>query len=263
MRDSTRHVSTQGVVLRYTNYKEADRMVTLFSPERGKISVLARGCRKQNSRLLSATELFSYGEYMLYKKGDFHIMTGSNIQESFYDIRNDLDKLVYGSYILDLTGEVVNPGEGDSYLFFLLLQTLSYLCYSTSNPEDIIHVFEMKLMDHLGYRPILNACIMCGRKLEGTPSPKGSLSFDIRQGGLICRNCPRGDGKIYNLNLGTIKTMEYILDMDIKGLNVFKIPSSINKELDRTLWAYIEDRLGKRLKTRQFIKDFYRQKDIN
>ncbi|HZJ82789.1 MAG TPA: DNA repair protein RecO [Clostridia bacterium] len=263
MKESTRHVCTQGVVLRYTNFKEADRMLTLFSPDRGKISVLARGCRKQNSRLLSATELFTYGEYTLFKRGDFHIMTGANIHDSFYEIRNDLDKLIYGSYILDLTKEVVNPEQEDSHLFFMLLQSLSYLCYSALNPEDLVHVFEIKLMDYLGYRPILDACIICGRKLESVPGPKGSISFDVRQGGLICRSCPRGEGKVYNINLGTIKTMEFILDMDLKGLNILKIPSAINKELDKILWAYTEERLGKRLKTRQFIEDFYRKMEIN
>ena len=104
----------QRVVLRYTNFNEADRMLTLFSPELGKISVLARGCRKAKSRFLAATELFCYGEYTLYRRGDFHIMTQANILDSFYEIRNDMDKLLYASYVINLTEEVVSPGQGIS-----------------------------------------------------------------------------------------------------------------------------------------------------
>ena len=95
MKEITRNLPTQGVVLRYTNFREADRMITLLSPDLGKISVMARGCRKPKSRFLTATELFCYGDYVLYRKGDFHIMTQANIHDSFYEIRNDIEKLSY------------------------------------------------------------------------------------------------------------------------------------------------------------------------
>ena len=249
MKEVTRHLPTQGVVLRYTNFKEADRMITLLSPELGKISVLARGCRKAKSRFLAATELFCYGEYVLYRKGDFHIMTQANIHDSFYEIRNDIDKLIYSSYILDLTEEVASPGQEENHLFYLLLQVLSYLCYSDLNPEDITRVFEIKLMDHLGYRPILDHCIICG-------SDNKPYYFDARQGGLICAACHNMEKRGYNIQMGTVKTIEHILDMDIKRLNVLKIPSPTRQELDRILEAYIEERLEKKLKTRQFIQEF-------
>ncbi|MGB3926841.1 MAG: DNA repair protein RecO [Caldicoprobacterales bacterium] len=249
MKKVIRHLPTQGVVLRYTNFKEADRMVTLLSPTLGKISVMARGCRKPNSRFLSATELFCYGDYVLYKKDDFHVMTQASVNDSFYDIRNDLEKLSYSSYILELTEEVASPGQEDNHLFYLLLQTLSYLCYSDLNPKDITHAFEIKLMDHLGYRPILDRCMICGTKNK-------SYYFDVRQGGLICGSCHNMGETGYNIQMGTIKTIEYILNMDFKRLNILKIPTSTSKELDRILEAYIIERMEKKLKTRQFIQEF-------
>ncbi len=252
MKEITRHLPTQGVVLRYTNFKEADRMITLLSPELGKISVLARGCRKAKSRFLTATELFCYGEYVLYRRGDFHIMTQATVLDSFYDIRNDINKLIYSSYVLDLTEEVASPGQEDNHLFYLLLQTLSYLSYSDLNPQDITHFYEIKLMDHLGYRPILDKCMICGSETK-------PFYLDVRQGGLICAACHKESGVGYNIQMGTIKTIEYILNMDIKRLNILKIPHSISQELDRLLEAYIEERLDKKLKTRQFIKEFNRR----
>lgn len=253
MKEITRHLPTQGVVLRYTNFREADRMITLLSPNLGKISVMAKGCRKPNSRLLAATELFCYGDYVLYKKGDFHIMTQATINDSFYEIRNGIEKLSYSSYILELTEEVASPGQEDNHLFYLLLQILSYLCYSDLRPEDITHVYEIKLMDHLGYRPVLDSCMICGTKAD-------SYYFDVRQGGLICGICHKMEKTGYNIQMGTIKTMEYILNMDIKRINILKIPPSISQELDRILEAYIVERLEKKLKTRQFIEQYTRIK---
>ncbi|NLI60239.1 MAG: DNA repair protein RecO [Clostridiales bacterium] len=253
MKEITRHLPTQGVVLRYTNFREADRMITLLSPELGKISVLARGCRKQKSRFLSATELFAYGDYVLYRKGDFHIMTQANVRDSFYEIRNDFNKLVYSSYILDLTDEVASPGQEDYHLFYLLLQILSYLCYSDLCPKDITHVFEVKLMAHLGYRPVLDSCMNCG-------SNSKSYHFDVREGGLICDDCHNMVKRGYTIQMGTIRTIEHILDMDIKRLNILKIPAPIKEELDRILEAYVEERLEKRLKTRQFMKKISRER---
>lgn len=179
-------------------------------------------------------------------------MTQANIHDSFYEIRNDLDKLIYSSYILDLTEEVASPGQEDNHLFYLLLQTLSYLCYSDLNPEDITRVFEIKLMDHLGYRPVLDSCIICGSNTD-------PYHFDVRQGGLICAACHNMGERGYNIQMGTIKTIEHILDMDFKRLNILKIPLSIRQELDRILEAYIEERLDKKLKTRQFIQAFSRK----
>ncbi len=249
MKEVTRNLPTQGVVLRYTNFREADRMITLFSPELGKVSALARGCRKSKSRFLAATELFCYGDYTLYRKGDSHIITYANIHDSFYEIRNDIDKLIYASYVLDLTEEVVNPGQEDNHLFYLLLQILSYMCYSDLNPKDITLVFEIKVMAHIGYRPMLDKCILCGTNAK-------PYYFDIRQGGLLCINCYNRGEKSYSIQMGTIKTLEYILDMDIKRLNVLKIPPYVRHELEEILAAYIEERLEKRFKTREFIQKF-------
>jgi DNA repair protein RecO (recombination protein O) len=160
-----------------------------------------------------------------------------------------MDKLLYASYVINLTEEVVSPGQGDIHLFYLLLQTLSYFCYSDLEPELITHVFEIKLLDHIGYRPVLDNCMICG-------SNKGPYHFDIVEGGLVCTNCFNANRIGNNIQMGTIKTIEYVLDMDMNRMNILKIPSSIMEELDEILKAYIEERIEKRLKSRQFIDDF-------
>src|SRR5690606_22270619 len=122
-------VPMQGIVLRYSNFKEADRMLTILTPDRGKIQVLARGCRKQKSRFLSASELFSFSDCMLFEYMDIYILTGADINDVFFDIRNDVERFAYGTYILNLTEISANPEEGSYPLFYLLLYSITMLAY--------------------------------------------------------------------------------------------------------------------------------------
>jgi len=227
-------------------------MLTLFSSEYGKMSVLARGCRKVKSKFLAVTQLFAYGEYILYRKGDIYILTQGDIIDAFFDIREDMEKYAYASYIVDLTEEVIVAGEHNTPLFYLLLHTLSYLAYSNLNPEDVTHVFELKLCDIMGYRPHLDFCMSCGS------TAFDSVYFNPSKGGIICSKCYNGDKKGYNIQKGTVQIMRYILDMDIKRINILKMSSESRAQLDKIMSFYLEERLEKRLKTRKFIEDLHR-----
>jgi DNA repair protein RecO (recombination protein O) len=242
-------VRTQGVVLRYTNFKEADRMLTIFSPDKGKMQVLARGCRKPKSRILAASQLFCYGDYIFYKTKELYIMTQTQVKDSFFDIRTDMGKLAYGSYILNLTEEAVNYEERNYRLFYLLLQSLTYLSYGDMEPQDITHVFELKLIDLLGYRPVLEKCIICDRVPENNP-----IFFDISQGGIICSKCNSANKYGYNIHMSTLQTMRYILDMDMRRLGILKFSNLVRNELNQVLANYLSQRLEKSVRSRKFIE---------
>lgn len=241
-------IRTQGVVLRYTDFKESDRMLTLFSPKYGKMSILARGCRKPKSKFLSVTQLFAYGEYILLRKGDIYILTQGDIIDTFFDIRVDVEKYAYASYVIDLVEEVIVAGEQNTPLFYLLLQVLSYFAYSDLNPRDITHIFELKLADIMGYRPDLDSCMVCSLPVSNP------VYFSPSKGGLICSECYKVDKEGYNIQMGTVQVMRYILDMDLKRMGILKISPQYRGELDKILSSYLEKRLEKRLKTRNFIE---------
>ncbi|MDN5277108.1 MAG: repair protein RecO [Clostridiales bacterium] len=241
-------VRTEGVVLRYTNFKEADRMLTVFSPDRGKMQVLARGCRKPSSRLLAASQVFCYADYVFIKSKEIYIATQAEVKNSFYNIRNDVERLAYGTYILNLTEEAVNYEEGNFRLFYMLLHTLSHLAYGEVSPEDITHIFELKLIDVLGYRPVLDRCLVCGEKPESNP-----LFFSASQGGIICPQCNNDIKDGYTIHRSTLQTMRYILDVDIRRLGGLKFSQFVRDELDSILSYYLSHRLEKSIKARQFI----------
>ena len=122
--------SNTAIVLRYANYRENDRMLTLFSPTRGLVEAVARGCRRPKSKLLSASELFALGEFELFEKDGRYTVTGFTLTENFYALREDWERLNCGVYLLSLCEAAVQPGENAQELFMLLLHTLSRLTFT-------------------------------------------------------------------------------------------------------------------------------------
>lgn len=244
--------NTPGIVLRYTNVNESDRMLTVFSPDRGRLSVLARGCRKPGSKFLSAAQLFSYCSFTLRPYRDINILVQSDIYNNFYNISQDMQRLANASYILNLTDEVVHAGEGNRDIFSLLLNVLTYLTYIDINPEHITYMYELKFISLIGYQPELYNCINCGSKdMDG-------MIFFLDEGGLYCKACvqstrDRSHSRSFPISPGTICTMRHMLEMDISGIKVLKFYSEIKKQLNIILSEYIFCKLDKKIKSREFI----------
>ena len=175
---------TNAIVLRRADYRDNDRMLTLFSPTLGRIDALCRGCRRQKSPLLAAGELFCTGEYALYQTGERCTVVSCQVTETYYPLRADYERLSHGMYALELCAAAVQPGQENERLFLLLLRSLAHLCYGTSEPRRVTAVFLMGLTSLLGFRPQVGRCVRCGRPvLDGSgaglcpdPHPNGLAS---------------------------------------------------------------------------------------
>lgn len=124
-------ITTNAIVLRRVDYRENDRMLTLFSPTLGRIDALCRGCRRQKSPLMAASELFCTGEYVLYQARERTTVVSCQITDSYYPLRVDYERLSHGMYALELCSAAVQPAQENERLFLLLLKSLAYLCYDT------------------------------------------------------------------------------------------------------------------------------------
>ncbi len=170
------------IVLRFANYRENDRMLTLFSPTRGLVEAVARGCRRPKSKLLSASEPFALGEFELFEKNGRFTVTGFTLTESFYALREDWDRLSCGMYLLALCEAAVQPGENAQELFMLLLHTLSRLTFTRQPWKPLLTGFLAHFAACEGFRPRLKHCVCCGRPL----GPEEPVWFDLREGGAVC-----------------------------------------------------------------------------
>ena len=146
-------ITTHAIVVRRADYRENDRMITLFSPTMGRIDAQCRGCRRQKSPLMAASELFCAGEYVLYQTHDRATVVSCQVSDTYYALRSDYEKLSHGMYMLELCGAAIQPGQENERLFMLLLRSLAHLCYGEAAPRRITAVFLMGMTSLLGFRP--------------------------------------------------------------------------------------------------------------
>ena len=175
------------IVLRRVNYRDNDRMVTLLSPSRGRIDAMIRNCRKPKSHNLNAAELFALGDYMLHETGGHIMVTSVHLIETFYPLRSDYTRLTCGTWLLSLAEAVAEPEQEQQELFMLLLHTLSRLAFSDQPWKPLLSGFLLHFSACQGFKPRLNHCCLCGRPLAEEPP----LFFDAAEGGLCCGNCRR------------------------------------------------------------------------
>lgn len=204
-------VTTQGIVLRHADYREHDRMLTLLSPQLGRVEALCRGCKKPQSPLLAASEWFSLGEYVLYAGKGRMTVTSCNLTESFYPLRTDYDRLKYATYLLSLAEASAQPGERAVELFTLLARSLFRLSYGEKSPEAITAAFLLHFSAISGYRPRLSHCVHCGKRMEDSEI----RLMDLEEGGLICASCAQTLDAVQRVSPAQVNWMREILAIGI------------------------------------------------
>ncbi|WP_027338665.1 DNA repair protein RecO [Halonatronum saccharophilum] len=240
---------TDAIVLRSYPFKEADKIISLYTKDKGKIKVIAKGVSKTKSSLSAALQPFTYNNILVYKgKSDLGKLSQCDIKESFSKLTSDIYKMSYASYIVEIIDGFTIEYEENSVLFTLLLLNLR-LINNLDDLDILLRIFELKLLKLLGYQPYLEGCIECGREL------KGSLRFNYQSGGVIC-SCTNKIGK--RISIGSLKYMRLISRLDYKGLLRLKVPQYAKEELEKIIPAYIESLLGKKIKSLAFIKDLNR-----
>ncbi len=239
-------VVTQAIVLRRVDYRDNDRILTLLSPELGKMEAAARGCKRPRSALLAASEMFCYGEYALFSGKGRTTVTSCALQDSFYPLRADFDRLTRATFLLNCAEAAAQPGEQSAQLFTLLLRSLSRLAYSQIDESAVTCAFLLHFSDILGFRPRLYHCADCGEELARGEG--GILSFEA--GGVVCRKCrekaPYG---------AWITGAERAWLSDIRAVGVEKTALPHEDAPLQAMRQYVETSLDRRLKSGRFLRN--------
>lgn len=195
-------ITTKGIVLRYANYRDHDRMLTLLSPQYGRVAALSRGCRRPKSALMPASELFVTGEFVLYMQNERCTLTSCALDDTFYPLRLEPYRLTCASYMTALCSAAAQPGQSAAELYALLLKGLYYLAYdSEADALSTTTAFLLLFADATGYRPRLSRCAHCRTPLTFECGGQ----FDLSAGGLCCPAC--ASRSTYPLTLEQIKWM--------------------------------------------------------
>lgn len=177
--------STDALVLRSTDSGDYDRLLTLLTPEHGKIYVMAKGARSQKSRSASLTQPYVFVNCEIYRKNDMNWLRGGSVLEYFNGLRNDIEKLSLAAYLADIAGEVT--GEYVPAIDILRMTLNSYYGINKEilPPEQIKAVYEWRTAGYAGYMPDMTCCRACRREVGE------SIYLDVMNGRLICSDCLR------------------------------------------------------------------------
>lgn len=228
---------TKAIVTGYTDYRDDDRMLTLFSAERGRIDCKARSCRKPTSKLLSCAQPFVYGEFELFMNNERVTVNGCDVRETFYPLREDVDRFMTASVCTQLANSVIQRDSSDEPLFSLLYHTLSFLAYTESDPKDLLIAYLMHFLDHAGYRPSLTRCAVCRRDIRSDVI----LFYSAEAGGAVCAGCPHGGKPVSKLAL---EAMRRILLLGHEELKRVVLTDALRSELLPILRSSCAQMLG-------------------
>ena len=223
-----------GIVTRYVNYRDNDRILTLFTREMGRVDAKARGCRRQKSPLLACAQPFVFGEYQLFSSKDRFVVDQCDIRETFYPLREDIERFTAANVMLSLSALGVQEREPNPELFSLLYHALSFLCYGESGPVDLALCFTARYFSLIGFRPAITACAVCESDLR----TKRELYFLAQAGGALCADCARRENKGETVSGLALEAMRRMLLLDDAALDRVRLPEAVRRELLSLLEGY-------------------------
>ncbi len=239
---------TEGVILRRNDVGEADRILTLYTPERGKIRLLAKGVRRPSSRMAGHVELLTHSAFLVARGRNLDIITQAQTRQAFAALRQNLERIGWGCYIAELL-ERMAPEQEENYPAYLLLLEALDLLDQGRNPEPVARSFEVHLLGYMGYRPQLFRCVSCEAEMEERPPV-----FSIPQGGVLCPRCREEDPRARPLSLEGWKALRYLQDTGLSEAERLRLPSGCRREVADLLHAYICSILERDLNAVEFLE---------
>ncbi|MBN2541578.1 DNA repair protein RecO [bacterium] len=222
-------IKTNCFILRGIKYKESSKIVTAYSQDYGKLSLLARGARRIKSKLGSGLDLFSYSEIIFYKRENREIYTVSNAEviDPYSSIKNDMDKFNVASCISELIISLTPREHENEYIFDLLRKAFAYLDSAVEfDPQLLSIIFGFKLAVLLGYKPMLHSCVVCKNKTSTQ-----NLYFSPSSGGIVCPDCTAEVRDRVKIDVDDVKYMEAFMGRTFESLGELRLSSVIKKKL--------------------------------
>ena len=243
-----RTYKTQGVVLKHMPLGEADRLLTLIAPDRGKVRAVARGVRRTKSKKAGHLEPLTHVTVSIAEGRGLDVIAEVETVHSFRGIREDLRRVSTGLYLAELVDNFSSEQSPSPAVFHLLVDALGWL----QNAEDgtlLLRYFEVRLLANAGFGPELYQCVECSSDLE----PADHL-FSTGKGGVLCPECRTQPGEaMLPLSLGAMKVVRFLRREPYPRVAELEVPAPLLEEIERLLRSYIRYVLERDLKSTEFM----------
>ncbi len=253
----------KGVVLKANEYGDNDKLLTLLTHEKGKMTVCVKGAQSLKCKHMPSCELFSYSEFELYERSGKYWVRESYLCESFFTVRRTLETMYLGEYICELTNEFALFDEIDEPLLRLFLNTMHLISLGTKDRRIIKSTFELKSASLEGYLPDLLGCRYCSNLSE-------HMYFDAIEGNLTCYQCKERINRenfdyekmslspILYIDTSIFDALVYIVTSPIEKAFSFSLPDKELTELSFVCEAFVLHQLERSFKTLEFYNSLCR-----
>jgi len=252
----------EAVVLRHQPVGEADRVLTLFTREYGKMRVSARGVRKTTSRLAGRVQPFTHGRLLLARGRTLDVVAQGDVVRAYAGLQQDLLRSAYAAYIVELVDRFLADRDRHPEVFDAVLDAFAVIEGADEDEAEVYALwFSLHLADSLGYRPEMDRCVACGR-----PLPTGGMSaddaagraaeggrgaawaFSPGSGGALCPACAARAPAAVRAAPGVLATGAYLLRGTAERARRLRVAERPRRQLAGLVQAHLEYHLDGRLR---------------
>lgn len=231
----------KGIIISETSYSETSKLLNIFTSEYGIIGTIAKGAKRLKSNLRAVTSKLTYAEFQInYKEGKLSNLICADVINPFNEIKKDLLKISYASFLLELTSQVMKQTNSKDVFKYLEMTLLKI--EEGFDPVVVTNILELKCLDYLGIKPILDSCAVCGNTKI--------LTVSTNKGGFICSNCHTNEKIVDKKTVQVLRMLYYV---DISKISKINIADTTKKEIDNFINEYYDKYTGLYLKSKKFL----------
>ena len=249
---------TKGIIIKYTDLREADRIITIFTSTLGKVRAVAKGVRKTTSKLGGHLEIFNMVELELAEGRNLETITAAQVSTSFSKVRSDLNKTSLACYLIELIDKLTPDEHCDTRIFNLVISTLEHLDKQKENAnlesDLIVQTFKIKLLKLLGFDPQLQKCVQCEADLKTSEA----YYFSNLLGGVLCSQCRKYDRASPILPADVLKLLRVLDKHELSFVTNVDVPEPTVKVVSDILNSYLRFIMEEDIKSLDFIRKINR-----
>ena len=242
-----RNYQTEAIVIKKTKLGEAGRILTLYTPQLGKIQAVAKGVRRPRSKMSGHLELLTHSLVTLVRGRNIDTVIGTQTIDGFLPLKSDLRLASYALYVTELVNQFTADNLENYPLFRLTLDTLHHLCQENDS-ELVLRYFELHLLDQVGYRPQLERCVSCHAGLTG-----GTNHFSPGAGGVLCPGCGQGQGFTYTFPTDARRLALLLQNSDYTSVSVIETDPGLLRQLEMVMRYYLRYLLEREIKSAAWL----------
>lgn len=212
-------IKTKGIIIKSTDYKDSDKIVTIFSADLGIIKARARGVKKAKAKLAFAAQPFAFCEFVLVARSGFYTIINATSIDQFFDLTTDFDKYIFCLACLEVCQKTIKENDPNQNLFLMLLNSLKNACYSDASPILIFIKFMLEAFKFLGFALEVSRCACCESVL-----PNKLFAFSYDYNGMLCAKCSNKN-EYLELTAGEYAILKNINITNLDSLSNLKILS--------------------------------------